>query len=102
MWNTAAHAGWNKQKCILKDDQQPDMKLKTAPGEVPPSLGKQLPLATNSNGKPEPLVTTRQSVIHELTELEQQIQLIKQELQKAMSRKNELEEYQRTVKKAEP
>ncbi|XP_055488385.1 glutamate receptor ionotropic, NMDA 3A [Leucoraja erinacea] len=102
VWNTAAHASWNKQKCILKDDQQPDMKLKTAPGEVPPSLGKQLPLATNSNGKPEPLVTTRQSVIHELTELEQQIQLIKQELQKAMSRKNELEEYQRTVKKAEP
>ncbi|XP_069777366.1 glutamate receptor ionotropic, NMDA 3A [Narcine bancroftii] len=102
VWNTASHASWNKPRYILKDDQQPEMKLKASPAEVQPSLVKEMPLAINYNGKPEPLVRARQSVIHELTELEQQIQLIKQELQKAMNRKIELEEYQRTVKKAEP
>uniref|UniRef100_A0A4W3KED2 Glutamate receptor n=1 Tax=Callorhinchus milii TaxID=7868 RepID=A0A4W3KED2_CALMI len=101
VWNTASQVNWSKRKCIFQEEQQSEIDFKHCKDEHLPQMAKELPVAINSNGKSEPLTKARNSVIHELSELEKQIQFIKQELQKAMSRKNELEEYQRTVKKTE-
>lgn len=64
-----------------------------------PTLKRDSPGTTN--GKAEALNTARTSVIQELSELEKQIEVIKQELQVAVSRKLELEEFQRTNRTVE-
>lgn len=67
-----------------------------------PQVRRETLASLTTNGKAESLSIARTSVMQELTELEKQIQIIKQELQLAMDRKSELEEYQRTNRTAEP
>lgn len=77
--------------------------LKQQPQDIPlPPLKRDAPAVLTTNGKAESLNIARTSVIQELSELEKQIQVIKKELQLAMSRKLELEEFQRTNRTAEP
>lgn len=61
-----------------------------------PPRRRELPASLTTNGKADSHSGARNSVMQELSELERQIQVIRQELQLAMSRKTELEEYQRT------
>ncbi|KAI5100039.1 glutamate receptor ionotropic, NMDA 3A [Silurus meridionalis] len=61
---------------------------------VPPQLKRQLPL--QSNGKTDSLGLAHSPIVQELTDLETHIQIIKQQLQLAMKKKRELEQYQRT------
>ncbi|XP_053788441.1 glutamate receptor ionotropic, NMDA 3A isoform X1 [Vidua chalybeata] len=101
VWNTA-NLGNCRKKYICTDEgqnevtihQHQDIPLPQGKRETPPSL--------TTNGKAESLNTARTSVLQELTELEKQIEIIKQELQLAMDRKSELEEYARTNRTAEP
>lgn len=102
VWNTANLGNCHRKKYICTDEgqnkvtihQHQDMPLPQGRRETPPSL--------TTNGKAESLNTARTSVLQELTELEKQIEIIKQELQLAMDRKSELEEYARTNRTAEP
>ncbi|KAI5614276.1 glutamate receptor ionotropic, NMDA 3A [Silurus asotus] len=61
---------------------------------APPQLKRQLPL--QSNGKTDLLGLAHSPIVQELTDLETHIQIIKQQLQLAMKKKRELEQYQRT------
>ncbi|KAF4081849.1 hypothetical protein AMELA_G00145130 [Ameiurus melas] len=61
---------------------------------LPPQLKRQLPL--QSNGKTDLLGLAHSPIVQELTDLETHIQIIKQQLQLAMKKKKELEQYQRT------
>lgn len=60
----------------------------------PPQLKRQLPL--QSNGKTDLLGLAHSPIVQELTDLETHIQIIKQQLQLAMKKKKELEQYQKT------
>ncbi|KAF4803519.1 hypothetical protein TURU_015707 [Turdus rufiventris] len=101
VWNTANLGNCHQKKYICTDEGQnevtvhhhQDIPLPQGRRETPPSL--------TTNGKAESLNTARTSVLQELTELEKQIEIIKQELQLAMDRKSELEEYARTNRTAE-
>ncbi|GAA6105363.1 glutamate receptor ionotropic, NMDA 3A [Tachysurus ichikawai] len=74
-------------------------ELPSPPPSVPPpppapQMKRQLPL--QSNGKTDLLGLAHSPIVQELTDLETHIQIIKQQLQLAMKKKKELEQYQRT------
>uniref|UniRef100_A0AAY4AJ16 Glutamate receptor n=1 Tax=Denticeps clupeoides TaxID=299321 RepID=A0AAY4AJ16_9TELE len=68
----------NDLECQCKDPQ-------------PLQVKRQLPLQATSNGKTDLLGLSRNPIVQELTDLEAQIQIIKQQLQLAMKKKKELE-----------
>ncbi|KAJ6657097.1 hypothetical protein lerEdw1_002842 [Lerista edwardsae] len=103
VWNTASPGNCHRRKYICSEERQNEVMVKQQPQDIPlPPLKKETPASLTTNGKADSLNLARTSVIQELSELEKQIQVIKQELQLAMSRKLELEEFQRTNRTAEP
>uniref|UniRef100_A0A8D0A3D9 Glutamate receptor n=1 Tax=Sander lucioperca TaxID=283035 RepID=A0A8D0A3D9_SANLU len=74
-WNPAESSHCNRRR-VLPQEMQNDLEL------------------TNSNGRSDLLCVGRSPLAQELSELEGQILLIKQQLQSAMRRKRELEQYQ--------
>uniref|UniRef100_H3ATP9 Glutamate receptor n=1 Tax=Latimeria chalumnae TaxID=7897 RepID=H3ATP9_LATCH len=102
VWNMSSQTNLNRRKCVSQDEGQKEMNVKQYKDVPLPQLRREALSSVTFNGKTDSLNMARNSVIQELTELEKQIQLIKQELQLAMTRKNELEEYQRTNRVAEP
>ncbi|XP_039615655.1 glutamate receptor ionotropic, NMDA 3A [Polypterus senegalus] len=101
VWKASGNSKCNRRKIPIKEDRHNDLEFKLYKDIPLPQVRKDISASATSNGKTDSLSLARNSVIQELTELEKQIQLIKQELQLAMSRKNELEEYQRTNKMTE-
>nr|XP_010300835.1 PREDICTED: glutamate receptor ionotropic, NMDA 3A-like [Balearica regulorum gibbericeps] len=99
VWNTANLGNCNRKKYVCTQEEQNEVMLQDIPL---PQLRRETPASLTTNGKAESLNIARTSVMQELTELEKQIEIIKQELQLAMDRKSELEEYQRTNRTAEP
>ncbi|XP_075596798.1 glutamate receptor ionotropic, NMDA 3A isoform X2 [Balearica regulorum gibbericeps] len=99
VWNTANLGNCNRKKYVCTQEEQNEVMLQDIPL---PQLRTETPASLTTNGKAESLNIARTSVMQELTELEKQIEIIKQELQLAMDRKSELEEYQRTNRTAEP
>lgn len=69
--------------------------------DIPLPPRREMPASLTTNGKADSLNGARNSVVQELSELEKQIQVIRQELRLAVSRKSELEEYQRTNRTCE-
>ncbi|XP_077777308.1 glutamate receptor ionotropic, NMDA 3A [Podarcis muralis] len=111
VWNTASPSNCLRKKYICSEESQNEVVLKQQQSpqqqqqqqDIPlPLLTRDSPASLTTNGKADSLNVARTSVIQELSELEKQIQVIKQELQLAMSRKLELEEFQRTNRTAEP
>ncbi|XP_075451411.1 glutamate receptor ionotropic, NMDA 3A [Ascaphus truei] len=100
VWNTSNQSSCNRRKYILNEAHN-ELSFRHQQDLPLPQLRRETPTLLTTNGKAESLSTARNSVMQELTELEKQIQVIKQELQIAMNRKNELEEYQRTNRTAE-
>ncbi|MGH0186689.1 UNVERIFIED_CONTAM: hypothetical protein FKN15_022400 [Acipenser sinensis] len=98
VWNTAGNTNCNRRKFPFRENRHNDLELKQYKDIPLPQVRREIPASPTSNGKTDSLNMARNSVIQELTELEKQIQLIKQELQLAMNRKNELEECQRINK----
>ncbi|XP_058849793.1 glutamate receptor ionotropic, NMDA 3A-like [Acipenser ruthenus] len=98
VWNTAGNTNFNRRKFPFRENRHNDLELKQYKDIPLPQVRREIPASATSNGKTDSLSMARNSVIQELTELEKQIQLIKQELQLAMNRKNELEECQRINK----
>ncbi|XP_043916944.1 glutamate receptor ionotropic, NMDA 3A-like [Protopterus annectens] len=96
--NAASQANCTRRKYLLHNKPPHELKLKNYADIPLPQLRREPPATLESNGRTNSLNSVRSSVIQELTELEKQIQVIKQELQLAMKRKTELEEYQRTNK----
>ncbi|KAH0628397.1 hypothetical protein JD844_009500 [Phrynosoma platyrhinos] len=105
VWNTASPGNCHRKKYICSEERQNEVVLKQQQQqeqEIPlPPLKKDSPALLTTNGKADAVNIARTSVIQELSELEKQIQVIKQELQLAMNRKLELEEFQRTNRTAE-
>ncbi|XP_062985238.1 glutamate receptor ionotropic, NMDA 3A [Elgaria multicarinata webbii] len=104
VWNTASPGNCHRRKYICSEEEQNEVALKQQEQQdIPlPPLKRESPVSLTTNGKADSLNIARTSVMQELSELEKQIQVIKQELQLAMSRKLELEEFQRTNRTAEP
>uniref|UniRef100_A0ACB8ESR4 Glutamate receptor ionotropic, NMDA 3A n=1 Tax=Sphaerodactylus townsendi TaxID=933632 RepID=A0ACB8ESR4_9SAUR len=107
VWNTANPGNCHRKKYICSEERPTEVILKQQQPpqqqqdiSLPP-LKSETPASLTTNGKAESLHAARTSVMQELSELEKQIQVIKQELQLAMSRKLELEEFQRTNRTAE-
>ncbi|XP_013912108.1 PREDICTED: glutamate receptor ionotropic, NMDA 3A [Thamnophis sirtalis] len=100
VWNTASPGNCHRRKYICSIEKPSEVMLKQLQHDTAfPSLKRDSPGTTN--GKADALNTARTSVIQELSELEKQIEVIKQELQIAVSRKLELEEFQRTNRTVE-
>uniref|UniRef100_A0A8C8RZ92 Glutamate receptor n=1 Tax=Pelusios castaneus TaxID=367368 RepID=A0A8C8RZ92_9SAUR len=102
VWNTANPDNCPRRKYICSEERPNEVTCRPRRDIPLPQLQGETPAPLTTNGKADPLNIARTSVIQELTELEKQIQVIKQELQLAMKRKTELEEYQRTNRTAEP
>ncbi|KAJ7421862.1 Glutamate receptor ionotropic, NMDA 3A [Willisornis vidua] len=102
VWNTANVGNCHRKKYICTDQGQNEVTIHEHQDIPLPQVRRETPASLTTNGKAESLSITRTSVMQELTELEKQIEIIKQELQLAMDRKSELEEYQRTNRTAEP
>ncbi|XP_009076446.1 PREDICTED: glutamate receptor ionotropic, NMDA 3A-like [Acanthisitta chloris] len=102
VWNTASLGNCHRKKYICTDEGQNEVTIRQHQDIPLPQVRRETPASLTTNGKAESLNTARTSVMQELTELEKQIEIIKQELQLAMDRKSELEEYQRTNRTAEP
>ncbi|XP_007456452.1 PREDICTED: glutamate receptor ionotropic, NMDA 3A [Lipotes vexillifer] len=103
VWNTSNLSHDNRRKYIFSDEGgQNQLSLRTHQDIPLPPRRRELPASLTTNGKADSLNGARNSVMQELSELEKQIQVIRQELQLAVSRKTELEEYQRTNRTCEP
>ncbi|KAL0605964.1 Glutamate receptor ionotropic, NMDA 3A [Plecturocebus cupreus] len=97
VWNISNLSHDNRQKYIFSDEEgQNQLDIRTHQDIPLPPRRRELPASLTTNGKADSLNVSRNSVMQELSELEKQIQVIRQELQLAVSRKTELEEYQRT------
>ncbi|KAF5917741.1 hypothetical protein HPG69_013578 [Diceros bicornis minor] len=97
VWNTSNLSHDDRRKYILSDEGgQNQLGLRTHQDIPLPARRRELLASLTTNGRTDPLDGARNSVMQELSELEKQIQVIRQELQLAVSRKTELEEYHRT------
>lgn len=97
VWNTSNLSQDNQRKYIFSDEGGQNQLSSRPHQDIPlPPRRRELPASLTTNGKADSLNGARNSVMQELSELEKQIQVIRQELQLAVSRKTELEEYQRT------
>ncbi|GAB5579973.1 glutamate receptor ionotropic [Prionailurus iriomotensis] len=102
VWNTSSLSHDNRRKYIFSDEGGQNQLGIQAHQDIPlPPRRRELPASLTTNGKADSLNGARNSVMQELSELEKQIQVIRQELQLAVSRKTELEEYQRTNRTCE-
>ncbi|XP_069867052.1 glutamate receptor ionotropic, NMDA 3A [Dipodomys merriami] len=102
VWNTSNLSHDNQRKYIFSDEGgQNQLGIPTHQDIPLPPRRRELPASLATNGRADPLNKARNSVMQELSELEKQIQVIRQELHLAVSRKAELEEYQRTNRTCE-
>ncbi|CAH2293694.1 glutamate receptor ionotropic, NMDA 3A, partial [Pelobates cultripes] len=100
VWNTYNQSSCNRRKYIFKEAHN-ELSFRHQQDLPLPQLRREPPKLLTTNGKAESLNIPRNSVMQELNELEKQIQVIKQDLQTAINRKNELEEYQKKNRTAE-
>uniref|UniRef100_A0A3B4AIU3 Glutamate receptor n=1 Tax=Periophthalmus magnuspinnatus TaxID=409849 RepID=A0A3B4AIU3_9GOBI len=84
-WNATDSSHCNRRRVI--PEVQNDLERPSSQ-DIP----KHLPIVTTSNGRSD--LVGRNPLVQELSELESQIHMIKQQLQSAMRRKRELEQYQ--------
>ncbi|XP_078533751.1 glutamate receptor ionotropic, NMDA 3A [Lissotriton helveticus] len=96
VWNIANQITSNRKTYIPCQEGQNKRSIRRQKDLPPLKLRREIPATLTTNGKADSVNIARESVTQELSELDKQIQAIKQELQVAIKRKNELEEYQRT------
>ncbi|XP_007499704.2 glutamate receptor ionotropic, NMDA 3A [Monodelphis domestica] len=101
VWNTANLSHCNRRKYTHSEEGQSHLNTHPHQGISLPIVRREIPTSLTTNGKPDSLNTARTSVTQELTELEKQIQVIRQDLRLAMNRKTQLEEYQRANRTVE-
>ncbi|KAG7477176.1 hypothetical protein MATL_G00091220, partial [Megalops atlanticus] len=98
-WNTSDNSNCSRQNLPVPEGQN-DLDFTQCKNLlIPPQVKRVLPLQSTSNGKTDLLSLAPNPIVEELTDLETQIQVIKQELQLAMKKKKQLEQYQQTSKK---
>ncbi|XP_066507115.1 glutamate receptor ionotropic, NMDA 3A [Hoplias malabaricus] len=102
LWNTSENSICARRHLSSQEGQQNDVECLQCKELPPPPVKRQLPLQATSNGKTDLLGLARNPIVQELTDLESQIQIIKQQLQLAMKKKKELEQYQQTKMASEP
>ncbi|XP_007948516.1 glutamate receptor ionotropic, NMDA 3A [Orycteropus afer afer] len=103
VWNTSNLGHDNRCKYIFHDEGGPSQAGLLSQQDLPlPPRRRARPASLTTNGRADALHGARNSVAQELSELERQIQVLRQELQLAVSRKSELEGYQRTERTREP
>ncbi|KAM4709907.1 glutamate receptor ionotropic, NMDA 3A [Discoglossus pictus] len=100
VWNTSNQSSCSRRKYILKEAHN-ELTFRHQQDLPLPPLRRETPKLLTTNGKAESLNISRTSVMQELSDLDKQILVIKQELQIAVNRKHELEEYQRKNRTAE-
>ncbi|KAJ8286369.1 hypothetical protein GJAV_G00037900 [Gymnothorax javanicus] len=94
-WNCSDNSNCNRPKIPIPEAQQNDLELTQCKDPLPPQLKRALPLHATSNGRTDLLGPAQNAVLQELSDLEKQIKIIKQELQLAINKKKELEQHQR-------
>ncbi|XP_030623722.1 glutamate receptor ionotropic, NMDA 3A [Chanos chanos] len=99
-WSTSDTFNCNRRKFLNQEGQQNDLECNQC--KDPPQVKRQLPLQATSNGKTDMLGSARNPIVQELSDLETQIQIIKQQLQLALKKKQELEQYQQTKITTQP
>ncbi|KAJ8402060.1 hypothetical protein AAFF_G00372950 [Aldrovandia affinis] len=95
-WNTSDNS--NRRKLPIPEGHQNDLEFTQCKDLPPPQVKRVDPLQATSNGKTDLLGLVQNPIVQELTDLERQIKIIKQELQLAMKKKKELEQYQQANK----
>ncbi|XP_016360405.1 glutamate receptor ionotropic, NMDA 3A-like [Sinocyclocheilus anshuiensis] len=95
-WNSLGTSNCNRRKLSSQEGQQNDLECSHCKELLSPQDKRQLPLQTTSNGRTDLLDLSQNPIVQELTDLETQIQLIKKQLQLAMKKKKDLEQYQKT------
>ncbi|XP_051540006.1 glutamate receptor ionotropic, NMDA 3A-like [Myxocyprinus asiaticus] len=100
--NSLGMSNCNRREMSNQEGQQNDLECLQCKDLLPPQEKRPLPLQTMSNGKADLLGLAQNPIVQELTDLETQIQLIKKQLQLAMKKKKELEQYQKTKTPTEP
>lgn len=95
-WNSLGTSSCNRRKLSDQEGQQNDLECCHCKELLSPQDKSQLPLQATSNGRTDLLGLSQNPIVQELTDLETQIQLIKKQLQLAMKKKKELEQYQKT------
>ncbi|XP_051973264.1 glutamate receptor ionotropic, NMDA 3A [Xyrauchen texanus] len=101
-WNSLGMSNCNQRKMSNQEGQQNDLECSQCKELLPLQEKRMLPLQTTSNGRTDLLGLAQNPIVQELTDLETQIQLIKKQLQLAMKKKKELEQYQKTKTPTEP
>ncbi|KAI7793443.1 glutamate receptor ionotropic, partial [Triplophysa rosa] len=101
-WNSLGTSNCNRRKLSNQEGQQNDLECSLCKELLPQQENRQLPLQTTSNGRTDLLGLGLNPIVLELTDLETQIQLIKKQLQLAIKKKKELEQYQKTKTSMEP
>lgn len=104
VWNTSHPSHDPRRKYVFSEEGGQNQPGAGTQQDIPlPPRRRELPASLATNGKADSLRGARpaDAVVQELSELEKQIQAIRQELQLAVSRKAELEEYQRTSRTRE-
>ncbi|KAK1800584.1 hypothetical protein P4O66_005791 [Electrophorus voltai] len=100
LWNASENC--TQRHLSSQEGQQNDLDCFQCKEPPPPQAKRQLPLQAASNGKTDLLGLACSPVVQELSDLETQIQIIKQQLQLAIKKKKELEQYQQTKMAPEP
>ncbi|KAA0703699.1 Glutamate receptor ionotropic, NMDA 3A [Triplophysa tibetana] len=95
-WNSLGTSNCNRRKLSNQEGQQNDLECSHCKELLPQQENRQLPSQTTSNGSTDLLGMGLNPIVQELTDLETQIQLIKKQLQLAIKKKKDLEQYQKT------
>ncbi|KAI4888084.1 hypothetical protein NFI96_022113 [Prochilodus magdalenae] len=102
LWDISEKSICTRRQLSNQEGQQNDLECLQCKELPPLQVKRHLPLQATSNGKTDLLGLARNPIVQELTDLESQIQTIKQQLQLAMKKKKELEQYQQTKMASEP
>ncbi|TRY72773.1 hypothetical protein DNTS_006267 [Danionella cerebrum] len=100
-WNSLGTSNCNRRKQSNQEGPQNDLQCSHCKELMSPQEKRHLPLQATSNGRSDLLPLAQNPVVQELNDLETQILLIKKQLQIAMKKKKELEQYQKTKASSE-
>ncbi|XP_065096654.1 glutamate receptor ionotropic, NMDA 3A [Paramisgurnus dabryanus] len=94
-WNSLGTSNCCQRKLSNQEGQQNDLECSQCKELLLHHEKRSLPIQTTSNGRTDQHSLAQNPIVQELTDLETQIEVIKKQLQLAIKKKKELEQYQK-------
>ncbi|XP_055065196.2 glutamate receptor ionotropic, NMDA 3A [Misgurnus anguillicaudatus] len=94
-WNSLETSNCCQRKLSNQEGQQNDLECSQCKELLLHHEKRPLPIQTTSNGRTDQHSLSQNPIVQELTDLETQIEVIKKQLQLAIKKKKELEQYQK-------